>query len=44
MELPEYSINVEQTYDNESISEFFSMYCTETLLGADMTSILDLFE
>jgi hypothetical protein len=39
------AINIEHAYDNDRISGFmFCTYRTDTLLGADMTSILDLFE
>jgi hypothetical protein len=39
------AISIEHAYDNDRISGFmFCTYRTNTLLGADMTSILDLFE
>ena len=39
------AIDIEHAYDNDRISGFmFCTYRTDTLLGADMTSILDLFE
>src|ERR671919_1199093 len=39
------AMNIEHSYDNDRISGFmFCTYRTDTLLGADMTSILDLFD
>jgi hypothetical protein len=39
------AMNIEHAYDNDRISGFmFCTYRTDTLLGADMTSILELFE
>ncbi len=39
------AIDIEHAYDNDRISGFmFCTYRTDTLLGSDMTSILDLFE
>jgi hypothetical protein len=39
------AMNIEHAYDNDRISGFmFCTYRTDTLLGADMASILELFE